>query len=106
MTFACESKLQTMKYTEVKRKKILQAFASRTDTVESFARRHGVSVGTLYLWREAQNAKSHGFESAFRPIEPSLPISMPFIVDISGIEMRFASPPDAIWFADFIKHLG
>jgi Transposase len=95
-----------MKYTESKREEILAAFANRPDSVESFARRHGVSVNTLYLWRDAQRVKPKQSELVFRPIEPPSSVFLPVTVEIGGVMMIFSTPPDAGWFAEVIKRFG
>lgn len=93
------------RYTQEDKLRLLSAFKERTESATSFARRMGLSVGSLYRWE--QELPLGGFCEVVAPGAPLVASSCPALtLDAGGVSVRFWSLPPGAYLVELLQGLG
>jgi transposase-like protein len=92
------------RYSTAQRQELLALLEQRSGSLASFARRHGVSVATLYKWQEHRERITGSFVEIERresraPGVPALQLC------VGEAQLSFERLPDAEWLARLLQKL-
>ena len=95
------------RYSAREREELLDCLANWQDSIAGFAKVHGVSVGTLYNWKQQIADKSPeadlGFVEIGQPLSPELGVHL--TLNIGSVSLHFEQLPDTDWLAALIEKL-
>jgi transposase-like protein len=92
------------KYSSARRQELLALLEKRSGSMASFARRHGVSLATLYNWQQHKERPVGNFIE-IKSREDKLPHSPAIQLWAGEVQISFERLPDAEWLARLLKNL-
>lgn len=92
------------RFTKSQRRELLQQFQARTESIQQFAKRHGVSATSLYQWQQALDADPH---PGFVELKPEVATTghCKLVLQYGGVALHFDSLPDTDWLTELIQQI-
>jgi transposase-like protein len=91
------------KYNAAERSELLTLLAKRTESMAGFAKKHGVSVATLYKWQGMQGETGGGFVEIKGPAAQQA--EGPLLLRAGEVHLYFERLPEAGWLASLVQKL-
>lgn len=92
------------RYSAAQRQELLALLEHRSGSLASFARRHGVSVATLYKWQGHRERIAGSFVEIERR-EGGAPGASALQLCVGEVQLSFQHLPDAGWLARLLQNL-
>jgi len=95
------------RYSAREREELLHCLANWQESIAGFAKAYGVSVGTLYNWKQQSMRRGSDAEPGFveigQPFSPE--IGAHLTLNIGSVSLHFEQLPDTDWLAALVKKL-